>query len=83
MDIMDDIVLEDKDILRSAIRERNTTQKELGSKIGMSQTALSGNLTRDRMSLDNFKRMLNALDYDVAVIDRETGEVRWVVDPTK
>ena len=81
MDIMEEIVLSDKSILKAAIRERGETQVKLASKLGIRQNTLSTNMTRDRMGLDNFRKILNALGYDVAVVDRENGEIRWVVDP--
>ena len=76
-------VMEDKKILKEAISERKITQVKLAEKMGVLTSALSMNITRDRMGLDNFKSILNALGYDVAVIDRETGDVRWIVDPEK
>ena len=75
--------MEDKAILREAMAERSVSQKELGDRIGMGQTAVSANVRRDRMSLDMFSRLLNGMGYDVAVVDRESGEIRWVVDPQK
>lgn len=74
-------VLRDSMILRRAIEEKGITQTKLAARIGIKQNALSANICRDRMSLDNFKRILNALGYDVAVVDRESGDVRWIVDP--
>lgn len=70
---------EDKVILKEAVRTRGTTQAKLAEKIGMRSNALSMNMTRDRMSLDMFRRILNGLGYDVAVMDRETGRLLWKV----
>lgn len=72
-------IMEDKKILRAAMRERNMKQTELGERLGMLQSSVSGNLNRTRMGLDVFVKMLNAMDYDVVVTDRNTGETVWQV----
>lgn len=72
--------LYDKVILKQAVKERKVTQGHVAEKLGMKSNALSANMKRDRMSLDMFMRILNALDYDVAVIDRQTGEPVWIVE---
>ena len=76
-----DNVMEDKAILKAAIRERGVRQKDLAERMGIQPSSLSMNMTRDRMGLDNFKEILDELGYDVAVIDRGSGEVKWVIDP--
>lgn len=69
--------LTDKMILKAAQKTRSVTQSVLGGRIGMSQNALSQNMNRSRMSLDMFSRILHAMDYDVVVVDRTTGEPVW------
>lgn len=81
--IKEEIILEDKAILKEAMQERGLTQKMLGDRIGMIQTAVSANLKRDRMSLDMFGKLLNGMGYAVAVVDKQTGDVRWIVDPDR
>ena len=80
---MDEIVMNGREILRAAMKERGVTQSAVAEQLGEAQHGLSAKITRERMSLDTFRSVLNAVGYDVAVIDRENGEVRWVVDPTK
>lgn len=72
-------VQEDLMILREAMKERLMTQVDLADKLGILQSSLSGSLNRKRASVEVFCRILDAMDYDVAVIDRETGEVMWKV----
>lgn len=74
------VVLRDRDILRAAMTKRNTTQKVVAEKMGIAQTALSGNMSRDRISMDKFKAILDAMDYDIYIVDRNTGETEWCVD---
>ena len=70
---------EDKAILRMALKERGTTQVEVADKLGMYQSGLSGLMNRQKMTIYGFSTILNAMDYDLAVVDRETGEVKWKV----
>ena len=74
------VAAEDKSILREAMRERNMKQTALAEILGMRQASLSGNMNRDRMGLDVFVKILNAMDYDVVVMDRNTGKDLWKVD---
>ena len=67
-------------ILKSAMKERSIVQVDLADKLGVLQSAVSGNINRKRMSLDVFSTMLDAMDFDVAVVDRESGEVMWRVE---
>ena len=73
-------VMGDKEILRDAIKKRGVKQVELAKKLNISQATLSGNMSRDRMGLDNFMKILDALDYDIYVVDRNTGKAMWTMD---
>lgn len=66
-------------ILKQAMKERGATQVEVADKLGMLQTGVSGLINRPKMTMYGFSTVLNALDYDVAVVDRNTGEVVWKV----
>ena len=68
------------DILRASMKERGITQVELADKLGILQSSLSGNINRRRMSLEVFREILDAMEYDVAVVDRRTGEIMWKVE---
>ena len=70
-------VKEEGEILKASIKERKITQVELADRLGIRQSSLSGNINRRRMSLEVFSEILNVMDYDVAVVDRESGEVVW------
>lgn len=74
------ILLEDKDILRAALRRRHMTQTDISDKLGIVRSAVSMNMTRDRMGLDNFVKMLDVMEYDVYIVDRKTGEAEWCID---
>lgn len=70
---------ESRAILKLAIKDRGTTQVDLADKLGMYQSGLSGLINRPKMTLYGFGTILNAMDYDIAVVDRATGEVKWIV----
>ena len=74
------IVLNEKDILKLAIIDRRATQVKVAEKLGIAQHTLSANINRERISVDKFKTILDALDYDVCVVDRKTGETAYVVE---
>lgn len=67
------------DILKRAIKERELTQVEVADRIGIRQSGLSGLINRPKMTMYGFGTVLNAMDYDIAVVDRNTGEVIWKV----
>lgn len=73
-------VMEEGEILKASVKERKITQVELADRLGIRQSSLSGNINRRRMSLEVFSTILNAMGYDVTVVDRETGEVKWKVE---
>ena len=79
----EDILMRDKDILKAAIASRGTSQVKVAALIGIRQNALSASINRERMSMDSFTRILNELGYAVAVVDKQSGEVCWVVDGEK
>lgn len=73
----------DRDILKEARSLRGLTQTVLADQLGMKQNALSAYLLRSRMSVDGFTKILDALEYDVVVIDRRSGETMWKVEVEK
>lgn len=70
---------EDSVILKEAFKERGALQIDVADKLGIRSATLSGNINRRRMGLDVFRDILNALDYDVCVVDRNSGEIMWKV----
>ena len=67
----------EKDILKLAQKSRHVTQDVIAERIGVKRNALNQNMNRTRMSLDTFVKVLNALEYDIVITDRETGEQSW------
>ncbi len=66
-----------KDILKLAQKSRHVTQDVIAEKLNVKRNALNQCMNRSRMSLDVFAKVLDALDYDVVIVNRETGEEKW------
>ena len=75
------IEMEDRKILKESRSERGITQDVLAERLHMLRNGLSQNMTRQRISLGMFVKILDAMDYDVVVIDRTSGESKWRVRP--
>ena len=82
-DVEEEIILGSKVILQKAKEESGTTQKALSERLGMLQTSVSAGFAREHISLELFCKYLDGMGYAVAVIKKDTGNVRWVVDPDK
>lgn len=70
-------------IMKNAMKARDMTQVGLAEKMGMLQSALSAKLSRPRLSFDVFKDILDALDFDIVIVDRENSEAIWKVGTEK
>lgn len=68
------VLLNEGDAIRRAMKERSVVQVELADRMGMLQSSLSGSLNRKRMSVDFIRSVMDALDYDIAIVDRTSGE---------
>ena len=77
------VKMEDTEILRNAIKERGVLQSDLADKLGVLQSTISMHLNRKRIGLDVFRSILDVIDYDVVIVDRNTGEAVWKVDQKK
>ena len=70
----------ENDVIRAAMKERGLTQMALAKEIGMSQNNLSNIINRTRMSVVSVKELLDAMGYDLVVVDRKTGKQCWRID---
>lgn len=60
-----------KDIIKQLMNETNTTQTELGARLGIRQTAVSNYLNREDMMFSTFARIIDALGYDFVITPKE------------
>lgn len=77
------ITASEGDIMRLAIKDRGITQLDVADRLGLLQSTVSSSMNRKRTTVDSFRRVLNVMDYDIAVIDRESGEVKWILAQEK
>lgn len=67
----------DREILKLAQKKRNMTQEMIANSLNMKRNSLCQNMSRQRMSLGMFAKILDAMDYDVMIVNRETGVADW------
>lgn len=70
----------ENDVIRAAMKDRGITQTILAKEIGTAQNSLSNSINRARMSVQVLKDLLDAMEYDLVVVDRRTGEAKWKID---
>lgn len=73
-------IMTDNLILHTAQKSRRCTQKQIADMLGVHISSINRSMNRPRMSLEMFSKILDALDYDVVIADRETGNVMWKLE---
>lgn len=74
--------MNEKDVIREAMKSCNWTQAVLAKKAGYSaQSSLSSRLNGKSMRVDTFVKLLSAMGYEVVVqsTSRNTNKNKWVV----
>lgn len=64
--------MDSKKIIKQLLLERNMTLTELAEKLGYEPQAFRNKINRDKYSLNDFIKFLDALDCDIKVITRDT-----------
>lgn len=73
--------MDEREIVRTIMQDKGYTQTSLAEKAGMKrQSNVSEILRSQSMRTDNFVRLLDALECDLVVQDRESDS-EWVVAP--
>ena len=67
----------ENDVIRVAMKARGLTQTALAEKVGTAQNSLSNAINRSRMSVQWLKKILDAMGFDLVVVDRKTGKQCW------
>lgn len=70
-------VLSEQAIMKRAQKKREVTQDVIARRLGIKRNSLCQNINRKRMSLNVFASYLKALDYNIVIVDNETGEPMW------
>ncbi len=61
--------------IKIAMLDKEIKNHQLAESIKMKKQALSTKLYRDSMSFSDAEKIANALDCDVALVDRKTGKI--------
>lgn len=61
-------------IIKAGLKEQGMKQKDLAAKIGKSTAALCTQLNAGYMSAEEWRRMADAMGYDVLMVKRENEE---------
>lgn len=74
--------MNDKDIIREALHVRSYTQEFLAQKAGYAGQAGIGRLliAKNGMRIDNFVKLLNAMDFEVVVRSKTKSGEEWKVE---
>jgi DNA-binding XRE family transcriptional regulator len=68
-----------KQIIKSAIAHRGYTQDAVAKKSGWkNQSSLATAINRDNPSVDTMFRILDALEYEIVIVDKNSG-TKWTV----
>jgi nitrogen regulatory protein PII len=75
-------IMNEKEIIKDAMKERGYNQKMLAEVAGLKrQTNVSEMLRGQSMQVKNFVKLLNAMQYDVVIKDRNSANKKtWVID---
>lgn len=72
-----------KQIIKSAIAHRGYTQEAVAKKAGWkNQSSLGTAINRENPSIDTMFRIMDALEYDVVIVDRNSG-TKWTLKATE
>lgn len=63
-----------KAVIRSVMAKKNVKVGQLAEMLGDNRRTLVNTLQYNKMSLNKFHEIANALDCDVVMVDRQTGE---------
>lgn len=67
------------DIIRAAMQETGTLQRDLGEKLGIQQNAVSNTIIRPNITLSKFTEIMDILGYDIVIRSRSTPESKYTL----
>ncbi len=62
-------------LLKRAMQQRHISQVQMADMLGISKQTLYNRLSRNSISVTAAVGMLDLLEYDIAIVDRKTGDV--------
>ncbi len=76
----------EKDVVREIMQLRGWTQPQLAIEAGFkSQSNITGLLNNNKngIRIDNLFKMLNAMDCEIVIRDKNGSEKEWIIDMKK
>ena len=72
-----------KQIIKSAMAHRGFNQAAVATKAGWkNQSSLGTAINRDNPSVETMFRIMDALEYDIMIVDRNSG-TKWKLERTE
>lgn len=75
--------VEQSDVIGEMVRDGGITMKDASVAANRNQVYVSNARTKREPSIGTVALIANVYGLDVALIDRETGETRYIIEPPK
>ena len=75
--------VEQSEVIASMVRDGNMTMKDVSIAANRNHVYVSNARHRGEPSIGTVALIANVYGLDVALIDRETGETRYIIEPPK
>lgn len=71
------------EVLKALMSESIRSANEVSLSIGANRAYVSNTAARDNVMVDTLALIASAYGYDLALINRETNETRYIIEPPK
>lgn len=71
------------EVLKALMNESSRSANEVSLSIGANRAYVSNTAARDNVMVDTLALIASAYGYDLALINRETNETRYIIEPPK
>lgn len=75
--------VEQSDVIGEMVRDGGITMKDASVAANRNQVYVSNARTKREPSIGTVALIANVYGLDVALVDRETGETRYIIEPPK
>lgn len=71
------------EVLKALMSESSRSANEVSLSIGANRAYVSNTAARDNVMVDTLALIASAYGYDLALINRDTNETRYIIEPPK
>ena len=71
------------EVLKALMNDSDKSASEVSQSIGAYRAYVSNKAAKDNVRIETLTTIAAAYGYDLALIDRETGEPRYIIEPPK